>query len=178
MMGSVTRASHTAPGDVCVRLAAQSGGRAILLPAPFVTDNAAACEGIMAQRLVREAMDAARQADHAFMSVGECRQGAILFDSGIVSPDQIQQLRDADVVGDCCGVFFKADGTVADIALNRCTPCVQPADMTGMDTVLVAGGIGKYAATLAVLRAGFVKRLMVDEGLATALLATGEKQKP
>lgn len=171
LMGSVTYASHTAPGDVCVRLAAQTGGRAILMPAPFVTDSAAACEGIMAQRLVREAVDAARGADHALMSVGECREGAILFDSNIFSPDQIEELRAADVVGDCCGVFYRKDGTVADIELNRCTPCVQPEDMARMDSVLLAGGAGKLAATLAVLRAGTVKRLLVDEGLAVALLA-------
>lgn len=176
LMGSVTYASHTAPGDVCVRLAAQTGGRAILMPAPFVADNAAACEGIMSQRLVREAMEVARRADHALMSAGECREGAILFDSDIFSPDQIQQLRDADVVGDCCGIFYKADGTVADIELNRSTPCVQPADMANTDTVLLAGGRGKLAATLAVLRAGFVKRLLVDEGLATALLSATEEQ--
>ncbi len=174
LMGSVTYASHTAPGDVCVRLAAQTGGRAILLPAPFVTESAAACEGIMAQRLVREAIDAARGADHALMSVGECREGAILFDSDIFSHDQLQQLRDADVVGDCCGVFYKADGSVADIELNRCTPCVQPEDMALMDSVLLAGGSGKRAATLAVLRAGFVKKLLVDEGLAVALLEASE----
>lgn len=174
LMGSVTYASHTAPGDVCVRLAAQTGGRAILVPAPFVADSAAACEGIMRQRLVQEAFAAARSADHAMMSVGECREGAILFDSDIFSPDQIQQLRDADVVGDCCGVFYKADGTVADIELNRCTPCVQPSDMRKMDTVLLASGIGKFTATLAVLRAGFVKRLLVDEGLAIALLEASE----
>lgn len=176
MMGSVTHASHTAPGDVCVRLAAQTGGHAVLLPAPFVTDSAAACESIMAQRLVHEAADIARRADHALMSVGECREGAILFDSDIFSRDQIQQLRDADVVGDCCGVFYKADGTVADIELNRCTPCVHPTDMAQMDTVLLAGGVGKLAATLAVLRAGFVKKLLVDEGLALALVAASENE--
>ncbi|MGV6849801.1 MAG: sugar-binding transcriptional regulator [Marinibacterium sp.] len=171
LMGSVTYATHTAPGDVCVRLAAQTGGRAILMPAPFVTDSAAACDDILSQRLVREAMDVARKADHALLSVGECREGAILFDSDIFSASQIQQLRDADVVGDCCGVFYKADGTVADIELNRCTPCVQPADMASMDTVLLAGGFGKLSATLAVLRAGFVRKLLVDEGLARALVA-------
>ena len=176
LMGSVTYASHTAPGDVCVRLAAQTGGRAILLPAPFVADSAEACKGIMAQRLVQEAFSAARAADHALMSVGECREGAILFDSDIFSPDQIQQLRDADVVGDCCGVFYKADGTVADIELNRCTPCVQPADMAKMDSVILSSGIGKLPATLAVLRAGFAKRLLVDEGLAVALLDAIDKE--
>ena len=107
LMGSVTYASHTAPGDVCVRLAAQTGGRAILMPAPFVTDSADACAGIISQRLVREAMDVAKRADHALMSVGECREGAILFDSNIFTTEQIQELRDADVNGDCCGVFLQ-----------------------------------------------------------------------
>ena len=106
LMGSVTYASHTAPGDVCVRLAAQTGGRAILMPAPFVTDSADACAGIISQRLVREAMDVAKRADHALMSVGECREGAMLFDSNIFTTEQTQELRDADVKGDCCGVFF------------------------------------------------------------------------
>ena len=177
LMGSVTYASHTAPGDVCVRLAAQTGGKAVLMPAPFVADSAVACERILSQRLVREAIDVARRADHAFMSVGECREGAILFDSDIFSAEQIRELLDAEIVGDCCGVFYRADGTVADIELNRCTPCVKPADMADMDTVLLAGGVGKLAATLAVLRAGFIKKLMVDEGLAVALVQAVREQE-
>jgi DNA-binding transcriptional regulator LsrR (DeoR family) len=175
LMGSVTHATHTAPGDVCVRLAAQTGGRALLLPAPFVADSADACETVMAQRLVAEALSEARKADHALMSIGECRDGAILFESGIFSDEQLQQLLDADVVGDCCGVFFKADGSVADIELNRSTPCVKPQEFTGMDAVILASGKGKCAATLAVLRAGFVNRLMVDETLAVLLLEEVEK---
>ena len=115
-------------------------------------------------------METARNADHALMSVGECRDGAVLFESNLFSERQIQQLRDADVVGDCCGVFFKADGSVADIELNRCTPCVQPRDTRKMDSVILASGVAKCAATLAVLRAGFAKRLLVDEALAQALL--------
>lgn len=177
LMGSVTHATHTAPGDVCVRLAAQTGGRALLLPAPFVTDSAEACEVVMSQRLVNEALTVARKADHSLMSVGECRDGAILFESGIFSEDQFQQLRDADVVGDCCGVFFKADGSVADIELNRSTPCVKPQEFAGMDAVILASGQGKCAATLAVLRAGFVKRLMVDESLGLLLLESIEEGK-
>ncbi|MEL6922082.1 MAG: sugar-binding domain-containing protein, partial [Pseudomonadota bacterium] len=174
IMGSVSHATHTAPGDVCIRLAAQTGGRAMLMPAPFVTDNAGACEMVMKQRLVDEALQLARKADHAMMSVGECREGAILFQGGIFSPDQLQQLRDAQVVGDCCGVFYTADGDVADIELNHCTPCVKSNEMADMDTVILASGASKAAATLAVLRAGFVKRLLLDEDLANGLLNATE----
>jgi DNA-binding transcriptional regulator LsrR (DeoR family) len=170
LMGSATHATRTAPGVVCVRLAAQTGGKAMLLPAPFVADDEAACEAILGQRLVRETLMVARHASHAMMSVGECRDGAILLESGIFSPDQMAELRHNNVVGDCCGVFFTADGAVADITLNRCTPCVKPAEMGNMDVVLMAGGVTKAVATLAVLRAGFANRLMIDETLARAVL--------
>jgi len=171
LMGSVTHANATAPVEVCVRLAAQTGGRAMLLPAPFVLDDPGACATILGQRLVRETLEVARSATHAIMSVGECREGAILFESGLFSPDQIAELRRTGVVGDCCGVFYTADGAVADIPLNRCTPCVTPDEMRDMDVLVTAGGATKDVATLAVLRAGFVDRLLVDEVLARRLLA-------
>jgi len=170
LMGSVTHASRTAPGDVCIRLASQTGGRAMLLPAPFVADSEEACATILEQRLVRETLTVARNATHALMSVGECRDGAILFEAGLFSPAQIAELRRNNVVGDCCGVFFAADGAVADIPLNRCTPCVKPSEMGEMDVMITAAGVTKAAATLAVLRAGFVDRLLIDEILARAIL--------
>lgn len=170
LMGSVTHATHTAPGVVCVRLAQQTGGRAMLLPAPFVADSEAACAMFLDQRLVRDTLRVARNASHAVMSVGECRDGAILFETGLFSPAQMAELRRHNVVGDCCGVFFTADGAVADIPLNRCTPCVKPAEMGNMDVLLTAGGTSKAVATLAVLRAGFVNRLIIDEALARAVI--------
>ncbi len=170
IMGTITHATPTAPVDVCVRLASQTGGRAMLMPAPFVADDAISCKVIMEQRLVSETMEVARSASHAILSVGECREGAILFESGLFSDEQLEELLANDVVGDCCGVFFKKDGSIADISLNQCTPCVKPYEMTGMDVSITAGGATKLLATLAVLRAGFVDRLFVDEMLAHSLL--------
>ena len=170
LMGTVSRATHTAPGDVCIRLAEQTGGSAVLMPAPFVADSPEACAAMMNQRLVREALDVARSATHAIMSVGECRDGAILFDNGIFSAEQLRALRDAGVVGDCCGSFYRADGSLPDIPLNRCAPKISTGELAQMDTVILAGGFGKRTATLALLRAGGVRRLFVDERLACALL--------
>lgn len=171
LMGSVARATHTAPGDVCVRLAEITGGQAILMPAPFMTDDAGACQQVMQQRLVREALDAARQAAHALVSVGECRDGAVLFESDLFTAAQKDELVAAEVVGDCCGVFYRADGTVADIEVNRCTPCITAAEMARIDTVVFSSGAAKLRATLAVVRAGVARRLMVDETLARLLLS-------
>jgi len=170
LMGSVARATHTAPGDVCLRLATLTGGQALLMPAPFLTDSAEACSMVVQQSLVKDALDTARQASHALVSVGECGDGALLFETDLFTDDHLAQLRDAQVVGDCCGVYYRADGTVADIELNRSTPCISSADMARMDTVVLAGGRGKMEATRALMRAGVARRLFVDEVLARALL--------
>lgn len=170
LMGLLNRADPTQPVDVCVRLAALTSGKANLLPAPFVVDDKAACDVILQQRLVKETLETARRADYAITSVGECRDGAVLFESGLFTTEQIDQLRDNNVVADCCGVFFTADGTVAGIPLNGCTPCAKPNEMPNTDMTLLAGGLSKKVGTLAVLRANFVDRLFVDENLARALL--------
>jgi DNA-binding transcriptional regulator LsrR (DeoR family) len=169
-MGLLNRADPTQPVDVCVRLAALTSGKANLLPAPFVVDDKAACDVILQQRLVKETLETARRADYAITSVGECRDGAVLFESGLFTTEQIDQLRDNNVVADCCGVFFTADGTVAGIPLNGCTPCAKPNEMPNTDMTLLAGGLSKKVGTLAVLRANFVDRLFVDENLARTLL--------
>ena len=170
LMGLLNRADPTQPVDVCVRLAALTSGKANLLPAPFVVDDKAACDVILQQRLVKETLETARRADYAITSVGECRDGAVLFESGLFTTEQIDQLRDNNVVADCCGVFFTADGTVAGIPLNGCTPCAKPNEMPNTDMTLLAGGLSKRVGTLAVLRANFVDRLFVDENLARTLL--------
>lgn len=170
LMGLLNRADPTQPVDVCVRLAELTSGKANLLPAPFVVDDKDACNIILNQRLVKETLETARGADYAITSVGECRDGAVLFESGLFTDQQIEQLRDNKVVADCCGVFFTADGAVADIPLNGCTPCAKPNQMPNTDTTLLAGGVSKSVATLAVLRANFADRLCVDEDLARKLL--------
>ena len=170
LMGLLNRANPTQPVDVCVRLAALTSGKANLLPAPFVVDDEDACAVILNQRLVKETLETARSADYAITSVGECRDGAVLFESDLFTDEQIEQLRDNKVVADCCGVFFTADGAVANIPLNGCTPCAKPNQMPNTDMTLLAGGVSKSVATLAVLRANFADRLFVDENLARKLL--------
>lgn len=173
LMGALARTSGTGPVDVCARLAALTGGTARFLPAPFLADSADDCAVILRQRLVQETLAVARQADHAIISVGECTPDAFIFTSGILSADDRAALAAAGAVADTTGRFFRADGTLADTDLNHRTPAVSLDDLRHSDVALLVAGTKKLAATRAVLRAGFVKRLVVDQATATALAETG-----
>ena len=170
LMGSMSRTAQTSPFDVCVRLAALTQGSAVFLPAPFLTDSEADCQVILGQRLVRETLEVARSAEHAIIGLGECTPDALLYTSGILTASDVQALQQAGAVADSTGKFFQADGSLADTDLNRRAPSIGLEDLRRQDVTLLSAGVAKTQATLAVLRAGFVDRLIVDEGLATAML--------
>ncbi|MBD3765307.1 MAG: transcriptional regulator [Rhodobacterales bacterium] len=170
LMGSMTHTSATSPFDVCVRLAALTGARAVFLPAPFLADSPADAALIRNQRMVREALQTARAADHMVISVGECSADALLQASGILTADEAAALTAAGAVADTTGKFFAAGGSLAATDLNLRAPSIDLQDLHRSDVVVLSSGAGKAAALRAVLAAGFVNRLIVDEPLARALL--------
>lgn len=171
LMGSMSRTAQTSPFDVCVRLAALTQGSAVFMPAPFLTDSEADCRVILAQRLVRETLDVARSAQHAIIGLGECTPQALLYTSGILTASDVTALQKAGAVADSTGKFFRADGSLADTDLNLRAPSIGLDDLRQQEVTLLSAGTAKTQATLAVLHAGFVNRLIVDEALAKSILA-------
>jgi DNA-binding transcriptional regulator LsrR (DeoR family) len=175
LMGSLARATETSPFDVCTRLAALTGGSAMFLPAPFLTDSEADCRVVLNQRLVRETLQAARTASLSIISLGDCSAEALLTKSGILTEAETQHLQRVGAVADSTGKFFRADGSLADTDLNRRAPSIGLDDLRKTDVMLLAAGVRKTEATLALLRSGLVNRMIADEALARALLdAAGE----
>jgi len=175
LMGSMTRTSQTSPFDVCAQLATRTGGSAMFLPAPFLTDSEADCQVILNQRLVRETLEVARAAQYAIVSLGECTPDALLHKMGILTDDEVLALNRSGAVADSTGKFFRQDGTLADTDLNLRAPSIGLGDLQRSDVTLLAAGATKVNATLAVLRAGFVNRLIADEELARELLVAANK---
>jgi DNA-binding transcriptional regulator LsrR (DeoR family) len=174
-MGSMTHTSATSPFDVCLRLAALTGGRAVFLPAPFLADTPADAALIRDQRMVRAALSVARSADHMVISVGECTPDALLQTTGVLTPAEVADLAAAGAVADTTGKFFTAGGGLAGTDLNARAPSIDLDDLHRASVTLLAAGQGKARATRAVLAAGFVNRLIVDEALAGALLEEEER---
>ncbi|WP_102108978.1 sugar-binding transcriptional regulator [Oceaniglobus roseus] len=174
LMGSMARTSDTSPFDVCARFAGLTGGGAMFMPAPFLADSVEDCRVILRQRMVRETLEVARRADHAIISVGECAPGALLYEGSLLTAEEAAALAAAGTVADSTGKFFRADGSLADTPLNDRAPSVDLDDLRRTDVTLVAAGAVKARAVLAVLRAGFVNRLIVDAVLGERLAAMAE----
>ncbi|HCQ65664.1 MAG TPA: transcriptional regulator [Rhodobacteraceae bacterium] len=170
LMGAMVRTGPEGPIDVCARIAQVAGGQALFLPAPFLADSPEDAALFMRQRLVREALDAARSASHMIVSVGEGGREALLTSSGVVGKADLAAMAAAGVVADTTGKFLRADGTLAPVDLNERTPAIGLADMARSEVTLLAAGAAKARAARAVLRAGFVDRIVTDEVTARVLL--------
>ena len=170
LMGSMARTAETSPFDVCTRLAALTGGTAMFLPAPFLTDSEQDCRVVLRQRLVRETLQVARAAPWSIISLGDCSPSALLSTSGILTASESAELVSLGAVADTTGKFFMPDGRLADTDLNRRAPSIGLDDLMAADVTLLAAGASKAVATLALMRSGIVNRLIIDEGAARALL--------
>ncbi|MEM0937431.1 MAG: sugar-binding transcriptional regulator [Pseudomonadota bacterium] len=169
LMGSLTANSAVNPFEVVQSLALATGGEGYFLPVPFIADNTADRDTLIAQRAVARPLELARYADLALISVGEMREGSLLRQSGMISADELSELRAAGAVGDTNGLFFDAKGQLVDHPLARRTIAVGFQDLRRARTIVLAAGLDKVPATLALLRSGIAKGLIIDGDTALAL---------
>ncbi len=74
-------------------------------------------------------------------------------------------------MGDLLGVFLEANGKPVDHPLNERVLSLTPEQLTSVKhSILASGGWYKVDIIRAILRGGYVKRLVTDENCAAGLL--------
>lgn len=138
-------------------------------PLPLFFDQAATRLAVEKDGQVAPVLKLARAATVALFTVGTVRDSALLFQLGYFSPEE-QRFLQTHAVGDVFSRFIDARGRLVAPRLDARTVGVGLSELKRMPTrILVAAGIAKAAAVLAVLRAGYANVLVVDQDLATEL---------
>ncbi|MCA8907549.1 MAG: hypothetical protein KDA64_06625 [Rhodospirillaceae bacterium] len=169
LMGSLTRNAATNPFEVVQELAVRTGGEGHFLPVPFIADTAEDRRVLMSQHIVAEALDLARRADLSVISLGECDERSFLYQSGLLSGEDLAGLRAAGAVGDTLGVFFDRSGRPVESPLNARTLAIDMAALRRQEVVLLCAGAGKAEAARAILASGLVRGLFIDHACAAEL---------
>jgi len=174
--GTAQEIDSTFSSDIVTRIAANYGARPHAFPVPAFFDYAETRTALWRERSVRRLLDLQKRARILVYSVGAFsgRVPSHVHSGGFLEPADLRSLRRDRVAGDIATMFFRADGSYADIALN--------ARASGPDLALfrrvphsicVASGTGKVEGLRAALAGGFVNTLIVDEPTARLLLASG-----
>jgi DNA-binding transcriptional regulator LsrR (DeoR family) len=176
LIGSLTRNSASNPFEVVQAFAARTGGEVHFLPVPFIADSVADQQVLMSQRMVMDAVEMARAADLYLISLGELQETSVLRLQDMISAEEMQSVRDSGAVGDTLGKLFDINGNEVPHSLSERSLAVGTDYLRGRDVVLLAAGLEKTVATIALLRSGIVKGLIIDGDTALSV-ATQIKKK-
>lgn len=162
LMGSLTANSAFNPFEVVQALARATSAEGYFLPVPFIANSPEDRKILLSQTTVSSVLEMAHRPDLAIISVGELTMESLLRRSDMISERELDELRQAGAIGDTNGIFFDSRGAPVDHCLNKRTLAVNFDALRATHTVLLSGGVEKAEATLALLRNGIVKTLVID----------------
>ncbi|MCK0197246.1 sugar-binding transcriptional regulator [Ancylobacter sp. 6x-1] len=170
LMGGLTRGSGSSTFEVATGYARAIGAECYYFAAPLYFPTPESREALLAHHGIRETMNRASSVDAVLLSSGDMSPLSLLVKTQTVSQN-LDGLRAAGAVGDLLGVFLDADGRPVDHPLNERVLALSPAQVRSIPcSILASGGMHKVPVVRAILRGGYVKRLVTDESCAAALL--------
>ncbi len=145
-------------------------------PVPAFFDDAGTKDAMWRERSIRRVLALQSSMDMAVFSLGSPRAEvpSRVYVGGYLGRTDYESLERDDVVGDLATVFYRADGSWADVQLNaRATGPRLDLFRRVPRRVCIVAGMSKLEATIAALRAGYITTIVLDEPLAARVLESG-----
>ncbi|HEX7000803.1 MAG TPA: sugar-binding domain-containing protein [Trueperaceae bacterium] len=161
----------TYAADIVAAFAENYAARAYLLPIPAYFDAPATKAAMFQERAIARPLAVAAAADIALFSIGVPDADSYVYKAGYVEQSELDALRAQGVVGDIATVFFRADGTYHDIAMNgRSSGPDLKSLARHKHAVCVVAGENKIPGVVGALKGGFLNTLVIDSPTGEALL--------
>jgi DNA-binding transcriptional regulator LsrR (DeoR family) len=170
LLGGLTRNYAANPYDVMHRLAEKTGTQAYVMPVPFFANTEEDREVLLSQRGVSEVFDLARSADLKIVGIGTVDNQAHLVKSGMLQPNELEEIAALGGVGELLGHFFDGKGRILQTSVTARTLAASFSEDSNDRIVAIAGGPVKTEAIRAVLHSHKLHGLITDERTARSLL--------
>jgi DNA-binding transcriptional regulator LsrR (DeoR family) len=179
--GGLSALGNDVSGQELVReLASRLGANYRYLHAPAILDSSQAREALLTERSIVQSLDAARDADVAFVGIGTPAHGssaAILSALDLAARDE-KAFWAAQPAGDIAARYFDHAGRPVKGAVYDRVLGVDLDDIARIPTVVgVVHGRVKAPGVLGALRGHLIDVLVCDESLARSVLAPERNKK-
>ncbi len=141
------------------------------MPLPVLVSSARERDLLHRQDLVQFALKLGREADVAFVGVGELGTDAPLCVDGFLAREEMDRLTSTGACGEICGWMFDQQGHLLDDVINDRVASVPLPSRDSATVVGLAKGRKKYAAIRAALSGGMINGIITDESTAEYLLS-------
>ncbi|MBN1266112.1 MAG: sugar-binding transcriptional regulator [Anaerolineales bacterium] len=174
LVGVLGSSVHKYSGQALVeKLAGKLDGEGVYLYTPFIVEKPQTATVLRNDQSVRETMLIGQNCDLAILGIGSTiPEYCSLFQGGHIQKSDLKELQQAGAVGDVCGHYFTADGSIAQVAFHQRLIGISLEDLRNTPVRLaVAGGLNKAEAILGAIRGELVNHLIVDSLTAARILA-------
>ena len=178
LMGGLTRGAAMNPHETASHLADLLDAQCFYVAAPTLTDSESTRNAFMAQPMLKEVFERGENVDLALVSVGELTYTNTMSRVGLVTRQDVDELRAAGAVGDICARWIDIEGRIVDHPLNSRVVALDPRRLPHIPCVMLAsGGKAKAEAVLGALNGAMVHVAVTDAQTARLVLSRAEKSR-
>ncbi len=173
MIGSLGTPDPHIDGPELARVMARTWiGRYTVLPVPLLVDSPTTRQVLIKDPSIERVIAQFPNIELALVGVGTVEpEQASLLRAGYLSLAQLEELRQAGVVGDVCAIQFDLSGRLVDVPLTRRIVGIEPSTLTKIPKKIgVAGGKHKVLPIIGASRSGLINILVTDELTASNIL--------
>jgi DNA-binding transcriptional regulator LsrR (DeoR family) len=176
LTGGVQGKYYTDVNHLATRMAERLGGRTMLLHAPLFAECREQRDMLKSVASIREVLDLARRATVAVVGIGSIKPpDSSYYDLHPIPADDRHMLAHTDAAGELLGYIIRADGSLANYALNSRLVALELDELKHCKRVIgVASGQHKVGPIRAALSGGYLDALVSDEATVGQVLETWE----
>jgi DNA-binding transcriptional regulator LsrR (DeoR family) len=172
--GSLTRKLSANPFDVVQKLQAQIGGEGYFLPVPYLANSIKEKELFRSQESVIELLNRARNSDLFVIGIGSLGDDSHLITNQVITRGERDELVSLGAVGDLLGRFLDRNGNLMETELGNMAVGLHFEEIRGAQVLGLVGGASKLEATSSALSSGVITDLVIDEQLASEVIAANQ----
>lgn len=168
-LGKLDAETHGA--DLTLHMAQTLGARMRLLPSPGIVASKLVRDSLLEDMNIAETLAMAARAELAVVGIGSPQPESVVIQAGILTRDELCELRDLGAVGDIALRFFNAVGQPIEHPINDRIVGLNLRQIQQLPHVIgVAGGAGKFDVIRGAVRGHLIDVLITDERTASRLL--------
>lgn len=164
LVGGSYSVAEFQPNLLIQRVVEKYGGVTHILTAPYMCQTPELCQAIKQEPQIARILEEANNLDITMVGIGEKPpQGAESFSYYPFDASIIEELVNANAVGDICGNFYDIHGQLCQTSLTGRIISVDIRQLIHQKRVIgVAGGENKVESILGALNGGFLDVLITD----------------
>jgi len=158
--------------DLAQILSAQLGNDSMIIPSPWMMKSIEACQLILQEPSVSEAIKVAENADIGLVGMGSMDpEISTILRNELTTVQELKALKKAGAVGEICGKHYDLQGKILDVDFNKRTVSIKIQKLSELTTVIgVAGSAEKAKAILGAINGGLINVLVTDSDAARKVL--------